>query len=227
MVTTWIFDLDDTLVRSEPIWHPAEIDLYRHLGFEFDPDIVDTYKGKNAMGVARRIRDHVGSAVSVEECGAFLRSSLIRYSRTPGPELIDGATRLLKRVYPRRALIASGSPLPVIDTVVEHFSWGELLHGWISTEEVPAGKPAPDVFLEAARRAGVVADECVVVEDSRLGVSAARAAGMWCVGVPRPESREICGEVDWCVDKLDEIDPIQIEAETKTLPRAANNAGGM
>jgi len=225
MVTTWIFDLDDTLVRSEPVWHPSEVDLYRHLGFKFDADFVANYKGKNAMEVARSIRDHVGSEVSVEECGAFLRSSLIRYSRTPGPEIIAGATRLLERVYPRRALIASGSPRPVIDTVVEHFAWGELLHGWISTEEVPAGKPAPDVFLEAARRAGVVADECVVVEDSRHGVRAVRAAGMRCVGVPRTDSREICGEVDWCVHSLDDIDPPEIEAEAKTLPRRAKKAG--
>jgi HAD superfamily hydrolase (TIGR01509 family) len=90
--------------------------------------------------------------------------------------------------YVRRAGLltaaASGSSAPVLERVLAAAGLDAELQVVVSAEEVARGKPAPDVFLEAARRLGVPAPECLVVEDSRHGVEAARSAGMRCMAIP-------------------------------------------
>lgn len=207
----WIFDLDDTLIVAAPVWQRAETELYERLGSHFREELVASYKGLNSLGVAGRILEYSGSTdYTSEECAIYLRDALLRYSMDPGAIAIDGATELLKSLGPR-VIIASGSPFPVIQASVDRFGWGELVDLSISSEEVPMGKPAPDVFLEAARRAGVIPDECIVVEDSFNGVTAARNAGMFCIAVPSGDRDSICREADLCYSNLREIDPVAIE----------------
>jgi len=84
--------------------------------------------------------------------------------------------------------IASGSSAKVIELMLEANGLGELFPVRVSSAEVPHCKPAPDVFIEAARRCEVPAGECLVLEDSRYGVAAALAAGMACIALPEPGS---------------------------------------
>ena len=210
-MTTWIFDLDDTLIRAAPVWQRAETELYERLGSRFREDMVESYKGLNTADVARRILDYSGSTdFTAAEGATHLRNALLRFSRDPGSIMIDGATELLSSLG-SKVIIASGSPLQVIQASVDRFGWGGLVQMLISSDEVPAGKPAPDVFLEAARRAGVIPDQCIVVEDSLHGVVAARDAGMFCVAIPSGHRDVICRDADLCYSTLGEIDPVAIE----------------
>ena len=173
--------------------------------------MVESYKGLNTADVARRILDYSGSTdFTAAECATHLRNALLRFSRDPGSIMIDGATELLSSLG-SKVIIASGSPLQVIQASVDRFGWGGLVQMLISSDEVPAGKPAPDVFLEAARRAGVIPDQCIVVEDSLHGVVAARDAGMFCVAIPSGHRDVICRDADLCYSTLGEIDPVAIE----------------
>jgi beta-phosphoglucomutase-like phosphatase (HAD superfamily) len=189
VIRAWLFDLDDTLVSSSRVWKTAETELFRLFGASFDANLAQSYRGLNAEGVASAI--YASVSVGRENapldrfgCVAFLRRRLVELSRTESRE-IDGAGELLRRTAKGRLVgISSGSPKEVIESVATTFAWHQMLAVMVSSEEVPAGKPAPDVYLETARRLGLVPDECLVVEDSLPGVRSAAAAGMPCIAVP-------------------------------------------
>src|SRR5207302_10372834 len=82
--------------------------------------------------------------------------------------------------------LASSSNRELIDAVLEAGGIPELFRATVSSEEVARGKPAPDVYLEAARRLGVPPAECAAIEDSHSGIRSAKAAGMLCVAIPNP-----------------------------------------
>ncbi len=106
-------------------------------------------------------------------------------SRLP---LLPGAAAAVHRLARRWPLgLASSSPRILIDAVLDRAGLAGEFPVTVSTEEVAKGKPAPDVYLEAARRLGVRPGRCVAVEDSTNGLRSAHAAGAWVIAVPRPE----------------------------------------
>jgi HAD superfamily hydrolase (TIGR01509 family) len=102
--------------------------------------------------------------------------------------LLPGARETVRALARRTALgVASSSNRPLIDLVLELTGMAGLFRATVSSEEVTRGKPAPDVYLEAARRLGVEPGTCVAVEDSTNGIIAADRAAMLVIAVPRPE----------------------------------------
>jgi HAD superfamily hydrolase (TIGR01509 family) len=99
-----------------------------------------------------------------------------------------GADELLAYFHKRDVpmAIASSSPMPIIDAVVESRGWAGYFQVWVSGDEVANGKPAPDIYLETARRMNVSPHDVLTLEDSRNGARAAVAAGMICYAVPDP-----------------------------------------
>jgi HAD superfamily hydrolase (TIGR01509 family) len=124
--------------------------------------------------------------------------------------LLDGAVeavRALAASYP--LAVASSSNRPLIDAVLETAGIAECFVATVSSEEVPRGKPSPDVYLEAARRLGVPAVECAAVEDSANGIRAAKAAGMFVIAYPNehyPPDDEALGLADVVVAELSELE---------------------
>jgi HAD superfamily hydrolase (TIGR01509 family) len=104
-----------------------------------------------------------------------------------GLPLLPGAVEAVRALGARWPLgLASSSNVPVIALVLEETGLDGVIRAWVSSEQVARGKPAPDVYLEAARRLGVDAAACVAVEDSSNGLRAAAAAGMAAIAVPNP-----------------------------------------
>jgi len=108
---------------------------------------------------------------------------------TAMPGVPDVPKRLFVDGYP--LAVASSSEPEVIAAVIQALGLRGLFRAVVSAEEVPHGKPAPDVFLEAARRLDVAPARCLVIEDSAAGVRAAKAAGMTCVAIPCAETRHL------------------------------------
>jgi beta-phosphoglucomutase-like phosphatase (HAD superfamily) len=105
--------------------------------------------------------------------------------------------------------VASSANRPLIEFVLELTGMAGLFRATVSSEEVPRGKPAPDVYLEAARRLDIAPERCVAVEDSTNGIQAARAAGMRVIAVPRPDfpaSAEALRLADAVLDSLGELE---------------------
>ena len=203
-----MFDLDDTLVASRT-WVPAETMLYARLGSPYRPDIAATYKGMNAWDVARTMHARLQPPdSSAEECGRLLRGYLLECAHLPTAPM-PGADALVRALAGRATLaVASGSPLEVIRHMLHRFGWGDAFSLLVSSEEVPRGKPAPDVFLETLRRAGCPPAEALVIEDSLAGVRAARAAGVACFVAPSSDDPRIAAEADRAFPSLAEMLPV-------------------
>jgi HAD superfamily hydrolase (TIGR01509 family) len=125
--------------------------------------------------------------------------------------LIAGAREAVERLAERWPLgVASSSNRPLIDAVLELSGLGGFFAATVSSEEVPRGKPAPDVYLEAAGQLGVDAERCAAIEDSHSGIRSAKAAGMRVIAIPNPTfppDQEALAEADVVLDSLGELTP--------------------
>ena len=198
--------MDDTLISSGSTWIHAELKLYEHLGHPYSIEAASGYKGMNAMDVGRSIWRHCRpDGVTEDECGQMLRGWLLEEFRgTLNP--MPGADALLNSLHGRiDMMVASGSPAEGIKSVLDRLGWDRYFKQIISSEEVAKGKPAPDVFLEAAHRMGSTPSESLVIEDSLHGLRAAQNAGMDCIIIPRPDDLLIQNEAPIMFPRLDEI----------------------
>ncbi|MCE5198017.1 MAG: HAD family phosphatase [Armatimonadota bacterium] len=211
-----IFDLDDTLIASGPIWRRAEVRLFRHLGSEYSSDIAQLYKGMSALDVGRTIHQCLNpSGITGDQCGQLLREWLIEEFKGD-LQPMTGATELIANLYETHKItVASGSPREAIQGILARFGWNRWIDSFTSSEEVSLGKPHPDVFLEAAKRLNYAPDECLVIEDSLHGVHAAHNAGMTCFAVPSSCDPQIGSEADRVFQSLCDISSTVIKEYKK------------
>jgi HAD superfamily hydrolase (TIGR01509 family) len=159
---------------------------------------------------SRYMADELGVRAEPEEISAeVVRRMLARYAeRLP---LVDGAVEAVERMAARWPLgVASSSNRELIDAVLELSGLAPFFRATVSSEEVARGKPAPDVYLEAARRLGVDPRRAAAVEDSHSGIRSARAAGMRVVAIPNasyPPDEDALAEADVVLASLDELTP--------------------
>lgn len=202
-----IFDLDDTLIASGATWQKAETLLLARLGRQYDATLAASYKGLSARDVGRRIHQQVQPKnLTAEQCGEFLRTSLMATARAHPTRRRPGASELVFALQDYcRLAVASGSPQPLIEAVLLELGWRECFSVLLSSESVARGKPHPDVFLAAADHLRLRPDEVLVIEDSLYGVQAAKAAGMRVWAVPLHPDPQIDALADAVLDSLEEF----------------------
>lgn len=209
-----IFDMDGLLINSEPLWQEAEAKFLAAHGRRYDPGIAKQHLGlrfQDVIAVMQREYLLDGDSYSLKEelISMFLGQYANELSPLPGA---DEAVRTFGRIYP--TAIASSSPLAVIRHVVKKFKWHRSFAVLCSCDEVRSGKPAPDVFLLAARRLGLPPAKCCVLEDTVTGVRAAKAGGMRCIAVPTlmfGQGGEMAGLADLVLGSLTQLRPDMVE----------------
>lgn len=185
-----IFDLDGLLADTEPLWGESARLLLARRGHTWDPSLKPQFMGRHPLEVAGMLVRHYGlddtPAALVEERLAILD----RLYRTARLQPMPGARALVAGLAAARVpmAVASGSPGRLVQLVLERIDLLAPITAWLGSDAVERGKPAPDLFLLAARRLGVEPAGCVVLEDAPAGVQAALAAGMTCFAVPLPET---------------------------------------
>ena len=169
--------MDGVLLDSEPIGYEAMRLVMRGQGAPYDEIENDEFVGRTTaesfrvLRARRGLRPEIGELVR-QFCDAKIR--LIREGARPLPGVPEVLERVRAAGY--RLALASSAEIPIIAATVETLGLADCFELRVSGEEVPRGKPAPDVFLEAARRLTLAPRDCLVVEDSRNGLLAARAA---------------------------------------------------
>ena len=178
--------MDGVLVDSEQLWDQVREDLARERGGRWHDRAQADMMGMSSPEWSRYMHDVIGLSESPDEINAQdVRRLLARYRESL--PLIDGAVEAVQRLAARWPLgVASSSNREVIDAVLAAAGITDRFAATVSSEDVARGKPAPDVYLEAARRLGVDAETCAAVEDSRNGIRSAKAAGMRVVAIPNP-----------------------------------------
>ena len=210
MIEAVIFDLDGVLIDSETVWNSAREQLVRERGGTWREEATREMMGMSSVEWSRFIADELGVELSPEQISDDVVELMAERYRERLP-LIPGAVEAVERlaaVYP--LAVASSSNRPLIDAVLELSGLARNFRATVSSEEVASGKPAPDVYLEAARRLGVSPDRCAAVEDSTNGLRAAASAGMRVVAVPNrefPPSEEALGLADVVLESLEQLRP--------------------
>jgi HAD superfamily hydrolase (TIGR01509 family) len=189
MIEAVVFDLDGVLVDSEHVWDEVRQQLAEERGGRWSESASRDMMGMSSPEWSRYMRDEVGLGDEPAEISAEVVRRLESRYRVELP-LITGAKQAVERIAARWPLaLASSSNRELIDLALHASGLGRLFAATVSSEEVARGKPAPDVFLEAARRLGVEPAYCGAVEDSENGIRAAKAAGMHTVAIPNPQYR--------------------------------------
>jgi HAD superfamily hydrolase (TIGR01509 family) len=203
-----VFDLDGVIVDSEHVWDAAREALARERGGRWHEGAQQDMMGMSSVEWSRYMHDVIGLKDPPEEISAEVVRRLEATYREELP-LIDGATEAVTRLAGRWPLaVASSSNRPIIDLVLGLSGLDRFFHATVSSEEVTRGKPAPDVYLEAARRLGTDPERSAAVEDSRNGILSASAAGMRVVAIPNtrfPPDEEALAATDIVLYSIDDL----------------------
>jgi HAD superfamily hydrolase (TIGR01509 family) len=181
-----VFDLDGVLMDSERRWNQAKEELVRESGGRWREDAPTAMMGMSSPEWSAYMREQLAVPL---DAGAINRDVVRRMEEGYRRELplLPGAAEVVHRLAGRWPLgLASSSNRVIIDLFLALGGFAEAFRVTVSSEEVARGKPAPDVYVEAARRLGVDPRRCVAVEDSSNGLRAAAAAGMAVIAVPNP-----------------------------------------
>lgn len=187
-----LFDMDGLLIDSEPFWHDAEILGFGLAGLHLTAEqCLETTGLRVDEVVSFRYGQTPWVSPSQEEVTEVIVERVIALVREKGT-LKPGVAEALAfaRNAGLRIGLASSSRYVIIDAVLDTFSLRAAFEVIHSAEEEVRGKPAPDVYLTAARKLGIDPAHCVAVEDSPNGVLSAKAAGMKCIAVPEPALRD-------------------------------------
>jgi HAD superfamily hydrolase (TIGR01509 family) len=183
-ITAVVFDLDGVILDTEELWDEVREGLARERGGRWSDTAQADMMGMSSPEWSRYMHEVVGLAEPPEEINREVVARMLdRYAaRLP---LIDGAVEAVERIAARWPLgLASSSNRELIDRALEVSGLANRFRATVSSEEVPRGKPAPDVYIEAARRLEVEPSACAAVEDSANGIRSAHAAGMRVVAIP-------------------------------------------
>ncbi len=214
MIEAVVFDLDGIIVDSEHVWDEVRQQLAEERGGRWHEQASRDMMGMSSVEWSRYMHDVIGLDESPEEINAEVVRRLEAIYREHLP-LIPGAVEAVQRLAARWPLgLASSSNRELIDFVLEVSGLGRYFQVSVSSEEVPRGKPAPDVYLEAARRLGVPSERCAAVEDSENGIRSAKAAGMRVVAIPNPQyppAEDALAEADLVLDSIAGLTPEAID----------------
>jgi HAD superfamily hydrolase (TIGR01509 family) len=209
-----VFDLDGVLLDSEELWDEARRQISEERGGRWRTDAQRAMMGMSSPEWSRYMHDVIGVPDPPDRISEEVVERLAELYRRELP-LVDGAIEAVRRIGARWPLgIASSSNRPLIDLFLELTGTRNLFRTTVSSEEVEHGKPAPDVYLEAARRLQVGPERCAAIEDSENGIRSASAAGMHVVAIPNsvfPPSAEALALADVVLDSPAELTTEAVE----------------
>jgi HAD superfamily hydrolase (TIGR01509 family) len=199
-----VFDLDGVLLESEIAWTRAETDLFARYGQPYGDLEKRLLIGGSLADTGRtleRLLDGVRTADQLVE--ELVELAAVEFARGVTP--MPGAVELIDELRGRRPIaVASNSLRRLVDLALDGSGLDGAFDAVIAGDEVPQPKPAPDIYLEAARRLGSPPEQAVAIEDSPTGAAAARSAGMFVVGIPY--LRDLVLDVDLVGRSLEDDD---------------------
>lgn len=190
MLKAVIFDMDGVLIDSEPVHYQANKEIMEEFGYSLDYEYYKGFIGSTLTYMWEVLKEKYEINKEIKELNAMSE----KYSRDvverDGYINIPGACQLVKMFSENniKLAIASSSARYIIEDVLEKLDIGKYFDAVVSGEDIEHPKPAPDIFLAAAKKLGVSSEKCIVIEDSENGVNGAKKAGMTAIGFINPNS---------------------------------------
>lgn len=204
-----IFDMDGVLIDSEPMHMEIEQRMLQSIGVEISEEEMSQFIGTASQQMWETLINRYELKQSIDELHGVLTDYKTKYFSDEDLEAIPGVKELLVNIKANniKLAVASSSPLEHINIIIEKLKIKDFFEIVVSGDHVEMSKPNPEIFHLAAKRLGVNPSECVVIEDSTHGVSAAKAAGMTCVAYDNPNSlNQVYDKADLVVAHIENID---------------------
>lgn len=203
-----IFDMDGVLIDSEPLHFMSDITLLKRLDIETDKAYHNKYVGFSAPDKWKEVIAEFNIRHSLQEILNMSVSTKLELLSQSDYEPIEGIPELLEELNANKipVAVASSSSGQFIQEVLKKIQVEKYITKWVSGETVQRSKPEPDIFLKTAEVLRVNPKCCVVIEDSKNGVIAAKRAGMKCIGFLNENSgNQDLSRADIIVDKIQRI----------------------
>ena len=190
MIKAVIFDMDGVVVDTEPLSHRANMKFYQSLGINVSDDVYSTFIGNSDKNIIQKIKDiykvETDDDVLLQQCLDYYCDEFDNDSTL---ELMPGVKNLIIDLHTNGMIIllASSSSKVKIERVFKRFGLHQYFSYIISGQDFEFSKPHPAIFLEAVKKSGFTADECIIIEDSTNGIKAATSAGVYCIGYKNDE----------------------------------------
>jgi len=186
MIEAVIFDLDGVLIDSEPVWEEVRRQVVAEHGGQWATDTQQRLMGMSTGEWASYLSTGLGVKLPPDQVAELVITQMQDRYRAHLP-LMPGAVTAVRQLAAHWPLgLASSAPLTLIDTVLNASALKPCFAATMSTEQVKAGKPAPDIYLAVAAKLGRDPANCAAVEDSANGLRSAAAAGCQVIAVPHP-----------------------------------------
>ena len=186
MIKAIIFDMDGLLVDSEPMWDRARAEMAAQAGYDWTSDDHKAVMGISTEDWTIYMIERLELSMTPEAVAEFIILWMVERYKQQIP-FFPGAVEAVQLAAQHFPIgLASGSPPQLIDIVVQDARLQGLFQVVLSADTVGAGKPSPDVYLEAARQMGFQPGHCVCIEDSGNGILAGKRAGMKVIAIPDP-----------------------------------------
>ncbi len=200
-----IFDMDGVILDSEPIWGEAETRLLAKRGKKYDSNIKPKLMGRSQLEAMTILAQHYQLDEPIEALSRerleIVRSLYAQVNWMPG--FLEFLEKVKTTDYKRA--IATGTPQEIFNIANERLKLEERIGICITADQIARAKPHPDIFLLAANKLGLEPNTCAVIEDSPNGILAAKAAGMYTIGITTTTPRDQL-YADEVVDAFAEID---------------------
>lgn len=209
-VAAVVFDLDGVLVDSEPVWDAAKHEVTEQAGGRWRESAGTEMLGMSGPEWAEFMRVELGIPLPADEIWPRVVDGVLRRLDAHVP-LIPGARQAVEAVADRWPIaVASSADRPVIEKVLDVAGIASLFAATVSSAEAGRGKPAPDVYVMAARRLGVPAEDAVAIEDAGNGMRSAAAAGMALIAIPNantPVDPDALALADLVLESIEQLGP--------------------
>jgi len=203
-----IFDMDGVLVDSETYWFLSRQEFARERGKDWTPEIHKEAMGVSTIEWATIMKDYLQLDMPLESLIKDIKGRVIAHyeEKIPARPGAIEAVHLAAEHY--RVGLASGSPTEIIQAIMRLTGLDQVFETVVYGDTVPNGKPAPDIYIEALKRLDMSPDVSIGIEDSRAGIAALKAAGMYAIAAPSPEyplPDEILAQADAHITTLEDF----------------------
>ena len=182
-----MFDMDGVLIDSEPVWEEVRRSLVAERGGRWLPDTQDRLMGMSTGEWSSYMSSDLQVGMTPDEVAAAVIGAMAQRYAEHLP-LMPGAVEAVTSLADRWPLaVASSAPQSLIDVVLDVSGMRPSFQAALSSERVPRGKPAPDIYLAVVDKLGISAAKCAAIEDSSNGLRSAAAAGLAVIAVPHPK----------------------------------------
>lgn len=192
MLKAVLFDMDGVIVDTEPLHHKAYQQMFSKVGVEVSSSMYEGFTGQSTYDICKQLCSHFELKQNPQELVQIKRDFFTKlFFEDDDLQLINGVEQLIKNYFDNglTLILASSASMFTINNVMKRFNLDPYFSEKLSGADLKASKPHPEIFINAAKAARVLQNECFVIEDSTNGIKAAKGAGIFCVAYKSEHSK--------------------------------------